>query len=295
MFDGFKYAYFSVNGEEAGWKGCAIYCSKDDGTNYEYVTEKTGGSTAGTAYTELGDANANYFDYKNELVVMLDNQIDDTLETLSDAELFSGKNIAIVGDEIIQFQTATLNGDGTYSLTGLLRGMFGTEGEITNHAIGERFAIFNGSLPSKDVEEFEIGMSQDYKAVAFGKDLADVTAESATVTAKNLIPLAPVYIEGERDGGSNLTITWHRRARGYQGWRDNVDAPLVEKTELYEVDILDGSDNVLRTIEGLTAKTYTYSATDQTTDFGSAQSSVKVKIYQISDVVGRGNCGEESV
>jgi len=38
----------------------------------------------------------------------------------------------------------------------------------------------------------------------------------------------------------------------------------------------------------VTSPTASYSAADQTTDFGGAQSSVDVKIYQLSAVIGRG-------
>jgi hypothetical protein len=45
----------------------------------------------------------------------------------------------------------------------------------------------------------------------------------------------------------------------------------------------------------ITSPTASYSAADQTTDFGSAQSSIDVKIYQISAVVGRGYAVEATV
>jgi hypothetical protein len=42
---------------------------------------------------------------------------------------------------------------------------------------------------------------------------------------------------------------------------------------------------------GLTAPTASYTATQQVTDFGSAQSSVTVNVYQLSAAVGRGYAG----
>jgi hypothetical protein len=54
-------------------------------------------------------------------------QRDDTLESCTLDELLAGKNAAIVGDEIIQFMTATVQPDGkTYKLTNLLRARRGT-------------------------------------------------------------------------------------------------------------------------------------------------------------------------
>ena len=45
---------------------------------------------------------------------------------------------------------------------------------------------------------------------------------------------------------------------------------------------------VLRAFTGLTSPTVTYSATQQTADFGGARFSVQVKVYQLSEAVGRG-------
>ena len=46
-----------------------------------------------------------------------------------------------------------------------------------------------------------------------------------------------------------------------------------------------------RTIIGLTSPTTIYTAAQQVTDFGSAQSSVLVNVYQLSAAVGRGYAG----
>ena len=50
----------------------------------------------------------------------------------------------------------------------------------------------------------------------------------------------------------------------------------------------------MRTIE-VTSPTASYNATDQTTDFGSAQSSVDVKVYQLSAVIGRGYAASATI
>jgi hypothetical protein len=65
-----------------------------------------------------------------------------------------------------------------------------------------------------------------------------------------------------------------------------VDVSLGETDETYDIDVLNGSI-VVRTINA-TTNAATYSAAQQTTDFGSPQSSVTVKVYQRSALVGRG-------
>ena len=100
------------------------------------------------------------------------------------------------------------------------------------------------------------------------------------------MPYSVVNVGGARDTSSNLTIQWMRRSRFDNEWVDNADVPLNEETESYSIDILDGV-TVVRTLTS-TSQSVSYTAAEQTTDFGSPQSSVSCVIYQISAVVGRG-------
>lgn len=110
-------------------------------------------------------------------------------------------------------------------------------------------------------------------------------------------PYAPAQIRGTRDGSLNLTITWVRRTRLGGEWLDwTGDVPLGETTEAYEVLIRNAGDTAtLRTITGLSSPTTTYTAAQQTTDFGAAQAAVNVQIYQISSAVGRGIAGRATI
>ena len=62
--------------------------------------------------------------------------------------------------------------------------------------------------------------------------------------------------------------------------------PLSEESERYEVDVLNGA--VVRRTILATAPNVTYSAAQQVADFGSAQASVSLKVYQVSALYGRG-------
>lgn len=70
--------------------------------------------------------------------------------------------------------------------------------------------------------------------------------------------------------------------------------PLAEATEVYRVEILNGS-NVVRVIEGLSMPAAHYSAAEQTTDFGSVQATVAVRIYQLSALAGKGITAQAAV
>ena len=65
--------------------------------------------------------------------------------------------------------------------------------------------------------------------------------------------------------------------------------PLGEEFEAYEIDVLDGTV-VKRTLTSPTPN-ITYSETDQIADWGSAQASYAIAIYQMSGTIGRGAAG----
>ena len=62
--------------------------------------------------------------------------------------------------------------------------------------------------------------------------------------------------------------------------------PLGEDEERYEIDILDGPA-VKRTLTATTPAA-TYTAAEQTADFGAPQSSISLRLYQLSATRGRG-------
>jgi len=192
----------------------------------------------------------------------------------------------MLGDELIQFQNAELIGNKSYRLSNLLRGRQGTEWAMNNHDIGDRFILLNGDIGTIDMATDLIGRELFYKPVTLGKSLAGTPEQSFIFNANSLKPFSPVHITGIRDSSGNLTITWIRRSRLSNGWRDGVDIPLGEEAERYAVDILDNG-NIIRSIE-VTTPIALYSAIDQITDFGSIQSQITVQIGQISALVGKG-------
>lgn len=207
--------------------------------------------------------------------------------------MLNGANAALIGNELIQFENAQLIGENTYKLTKLLRGRQGTEWAIGTHAAGERFLSITPALYTTAIANNLIGRQLFYKAVSVGNSLGNTDEMAFTYTGRNLKPFAPVHVTGLRNGSGNLMISWIRRSRVDAEWRDGVGIPLGEESEAYEVDILNGS-TVVRTIEVI-SRTASYSAFDQTTDFGNTQSSIDVKVYQLSAVIGRGYAASAAV
>jgi hypothetical protein len=152
---------------------------------------------------------------------------------------------------------------------------------------GERFVLLTNAVARDLIASSGWSISKKFKPVTIGSTLGATTAQDFTYTARALKPYAPSHVVGSRDGSGNLTIGWKRRTRIGGDWRDAVDIPLSEESERYEVEIFQGV-TLKRTITGLTSPSASYTAAQQVTDFGSAQSSVSVKVYQLSAAIGRG-------
>jgi hypothetical protein len=211
-----------------------------------------------------------------------------TLASTTREQIYLGNNLCMVGNEVIGYTTATQTGAGSYILSELLRGAKGTEYATGTHAAMETFvslAADSSIMPVKDDLDRR-GITRYIKAVTQGTMVEAAPPVAYTPMGNRIKPISPVHVRASRDGSDNITLTWVRRARMAVAWVDGLEAPLDEPTEAYEIDIMDGS-TVKRTLTA-TSPTVAYSVANQTTDFGSAQASVTVMIYQMSSRVGRG-------
>ena len=217
-----------------------------------------------------------------------------SLSSAAMLDVLNWNNVAALGNEIIQWQTATLLSSNLYQLSGLLRGRRGTEDQMASHQLGEQFVLLSASgLYRVPLANTDVGNTSYYKGVPAGGTFDDAPSLPELFQGRSLRCLSPVQITSSRDGSLNLTIDWFRRTRWYGEWVDFVDVPLFETSESYSIDILNGTA-VVRTLTASTG-TVVYSAAQQTTDFGATQSSVSIAIYQLNSVVGRGIAAKATV
>lgn len=214
----------------------------------------------------------------------------------TDLEVLSGANILVCGGEVIQYASAIDLGGNTFELSRLLRGRRGTEHLAwDDHATGTMVAFITADTAQRFKAKLtESGRTVDLHAFDVGKTGADYTNTPKTsllLEGNARKPWSPGAIELARSG-DDLVVDWVYRSRWGEELEDGGTGvvPLGESTELYHVEVWDSTFTTLvRTIDTLTSPTWTYSDTDQATDFGSAPASpIGLKIYQISPLVGRG-------
>ncbi|MGX5220223.1 phage tail protein [Pseudomonas segetis] len=278
----------AMTGYSPGWPGGVLVRSADGGQTWDELQGYTGKGGIGFAMATLPASDGYLIDQRSMAVSFISGEVYSiTLE-----QLLTGYNYAAYGVngrwEIVRFQNATLNADGTYMLSRFVRGDKGTEWATGLHQVGDYFILLDdpdNAFIGSSVQT--IGLARDYRAVTSGASIDSSSDVPFTYNGVNLEPLSPVDAKAARDGSGNLSATFVRRSRlGSTWWGNGVEAPIGETTQAYEIDVMSGS-TVKRTITASTPA-FSYSAANQTTDFGSVQASITFRIYQLSETVGRG-------
>lgn len=214
------------------------------------------------------------------------------LASVPDSALLTGANVAAVQRadgawEVIQFANAELTGDRTYTLSRLLRGQAGSEwGMGSPLPARSPFVLLDEHVVTIASGLDALERTFQLRVVAADRDHGDATALALEATPQTtaLRPLTPVHVKAAR-GAGGVTFTWIRRARfDADSWVGEI--PLGEDSEQYALDILSGT-TVLRTLAA-TAPSVLYAAAAEIADFGAAQTTLSVRVTQISATVGAG-------
>ncbi|URD62205.1 phage tail protein [Sphingomonas sp. KRR8] len=204
-------------------------------------------AVAGLSRTVLGIGSAELVDRKNSVVVELCD--DGWLENCSLEDILNGANLALLGDEIIQFSDVQPLSNRVFKLGSLLRGRYGTEYAISAHSEGELFFPLN----TGNQRRIELPMVSIGSVIrAEGRGLGDQLGASETelfYQAEALRPPSPAHLSARQRPDGSLLVTWVRRSRCGYHWFDRVDAPLAEEQERYVVTVT-GSAGHLEVLTG---------------------------------------------
>lgn len=279
----------ACTGVTSGWPGAVVYRSADAEQTWEAAAAFSGHGTIGYTRDPLAQNSGALIDVGSYLYVDL---LSGELESVTQDQMLAGANIALYGAdgrwEVIRFMSADLQPDGAYRLSGLIRGDKGTEWATGLHAEADLFVLAN------DPDNQFIGIPYDalgvvnyYRPVTTGQPISSTESSELTYRGTNLRPLSPTCPIGLRNTSGDLSVSFSRRSRFSSAWFvTGISAIVGEASESYAIDIMSGA-NVKRTITA-SSEAFQYLAAQQIADFGSVQSSVSMRIYQISELVGRG-------
>ncbi len=288
--------YFFMGGfGQPGWTAGTLFKSAE-GSEYTEVGSVVNEMVWGSTINALGDTTEPFAtDETNTLTVFLNTGTG--LSSTTQLEMLNGANAAAVVHsngtdvEIIQFRDVVLNTDGSWTLSGLLRGRRGTEVFTAGHTSGDTFILLSSTTgDTLPLALGEKGLTRFYKAVTTGGLFEKSPVDTKASPLNDLKPYAVVQHKAA-PSGNDIDLSWVRRTRVGGGLQDGTGiVPLNEDSEEYELEIYDGpGGSLVRTVLALSTPSRTYTSAEQSTDgFSPPLSQLTVRIYQISAQVGRG-------
>ncbi|MDJ0579100.1 phage tail protein [Crocosphaera sp.] len=274
--------YVAVQSIE-NWNTGILYSSDDNESTYDFARNLFFRSLVGTVAIALPDHATAVFDRTNTIrVAMTDNT--STIPTATNEQFLKGQSYLILGSEIIAFRDVEVVSSDplTYDISYLKRGHRGTEYYTDQHTTNETLIILSEFTARVASSQNLVNRTLNFKAVGSGQVEPNVTNSSSIMVQGNSIkPYPPFPVVGDRSG-NDLIITWYRRTRVSGGLVDYAEIGFAGgELRQYQLEILNGL-NTVRTVTVTDSEAYTYTEAQQVNDFGSAQSSVDVRIWQLS-------------
>jgi hypothetical protein len=279
--------YLAACGLASDWPGAAIDLSRD-GSTFSQLFNMTGAATMGYALSALPNfGGGNQPDELSTVSVYLYNG---ALSSVAYSDFLNGLNACCLGGEIIFFRTATQTAANTYTLTGLMRGMVGTEYAMATHAVGEPFTF----LDAANVAAVPLLLTDINATLYFEPFLLNLFGQTpgsvvqCTPTNARVKPLSPALFvagHGSTSATADITLSWIRRARVNAAWLDGADVPLDESAENYTLTIYNGATLVRTVLVSGTGDgaTVIYSAANITADGFTTGNTITFNVQQNSD------------
>lgn len=188
--------------------------------------------------------------------------------------------------EIIKFVNASLQAGSDiitkrYNLFRLFRGQLGSYSIMEDEIPAGQQVVF---LDATSVAALNIAESRKFDEISWrygpnvyptGSALYSTVEHTGQAVGQLPYPVADVQFFPQ---GSDVKFTWKRQTRFGGEDFESATVPLNEDEERYEIDLLDGSDVLIMTVE-TTSPEYTFTG---------APSTFKARIFQMSASVGRG-------
>ncbi|WP_398457668.1 phage tail protein [Sphingomonas albertensis] len=226
-------------GSGAAWRQAALLYSVDDGVSWVAAGATAAPAVLGTTAVVASGAPATLVDRRGVFEIVLA-RADMELGDADAAALDRGVNLALIGNELVQFARAEPLGGARWRLSGLLRGRRGSEAAAGTQAVGDRFVLIEAEV----ARVFDLPVSvlgREVRVMASGVGDATPIETRCVMRGASVVPPSPVHLgwRGEADGGA--TVRWTRRSRAGWRWIDGVDAPLAEESEAYRVTLTTGT------------------------------------------------------
>ncbi len=231
------------------------------------------------------------WDYGTSLIVEV---YEGVLSSSSEMAVLAGANtLAVEHDgglwEVLQFQNAVLTGANTYVLTGLLRGIAGSDDALAL-PIGQnaRCVLLNGASQVLPMQDYEIGVPVAINARSVAAPSGGLEETTFSVTFNNRIARlpSPVHLKTHVNA-TGVDMLWIRRARTGGDFWGAADISLVASPETYRVRIYSNGAVIMEETAFLPKVTLTDAEIDVLFPSGRPET-MDVGVAQVSSLSGTG-------
>lgn len=221
-------------GTGAGWRQAALLTARAGSDDWEAGGGTAAPATIGVLAGDLPVSATTLVDRRHAVEVMLAHDAM-TLQAATAGAVDRGANLALVGDELIQFEDAVQIAPRRWRIGGLRRAVRATV--VGGHAAGARFVLVErDTLMPLSVPALRPGDTLRVLASGTGDTGGPVEA-TVTLTGASIAPPAPVHLRWSVTADGGAVVTWVRRSRLGWRWNDGGDVPLAEEQELYAVTV----------------------------------------------------------
>lgn len=211
------------------------------------------------------------------------------LSSVDEPAVLSGENrIAVKAQndvwEIIGFLSAEEVAPKRWRLSGLLRGLAGTQDATAAGALaGSACVVLDDAIVPLGLGGEERGRSLNWLAESLGSSVGRVGPHVFAGGERAETPMAPAHLRAERRSDGDIAIGWTRRGRiDADGW-ESSDIPLDEPQERYRLDLMAGGA-VVRSVE-VTEPSFLYPAEDELADFGTRLAVIDLTVRQMGRAI----------
>jgi hypothetical protein len=230
--------YLAASTPTAGWKAPMVEISASGFALSARAARRK--AVLGQAMNALGGGQPYLLDNVGSVDVQLIDG-DQWLTSCTDDALVEGANLALLGNELLQFGVADPIGPGQFRLSRLLRGRLGSEWAMGSHSADDPFLLIEAAT----LQPISLPSWTKDSSVTVTEAGGSGASAAAIVAAESLRPPSPVDLSATLSGGA-LSASWTRRSREGFAWIDEVDAPLGEPFERYAVSLAGPSGTIER-------------------------------------------------
>lgn len=250
--------------------GYAIYGSLD-GASYTHQGTPTSWGIHGQI---LGGYTKDTHDIDDSVgfEVVFDTSSFNSVDSIARAELFGTSRLAMLGSELVSFQTATPSGTNRFIFTGVMRERYDTQ--KVSHFSGEQFWYYgnNGLIESVDATNYYYGATRYSKYVPYNARYTGLIDEAnvnqVTIDKRAWAPYYPTNLKCNGCGldvratySTDCVLVWAPRVRTGAGCGMGDVDTVVDASPTwegyFEVAVVVGGTTV-RTTSAINDDTWTY-------------------------------------